>query len=104
MEEEETTPTPEIPPTEPTITLTVSQDAALALAASTIHYRALFAHMAEMAPTILHLDEVYSLILQHPQVSSTSRAFLQAMRYQVAGLKDEPEGKSQHATARHTQG
>lgn len=98
MEEEETIP---IKAQERTpITLTLSHDAAVAVAVAAIHFRAWSLHDAEMASSIEHLDQVYGLIVKQQHLSETSRAMLQDMRYHVAGMRDEPEGGSQHAATR----
>jgi hypothetical protein len=79
----------ENPPTqEPMITLTVPHDAALAIGAAAIHYRAWLQGSAEVAPTIAHLDEVVQRVMQHPQLSRTGRELLRDMRLMVAGQKE----------------
>jgi hypothetical protein len=83
--EEKKPPTQENTP----ITLTLSHDAAVVVAAAATHYRVLLSGVAEMAPAIQQLDEVYHQIVQQPQLSSTSKAFLRDTRLVVAGLKDE---------------
>lgn len=100
MEAEKETTIPE--QESPQITLTIPHDTAVALAAAATHYRVLLAGLAELNPTIRQLDEVYHLILQNPQLTPTAKAFLCDTRLMVAGLRDEPEGGSQHAAARTT--
>jgi hypothetical protein len=73
---------------EPMITFTVSHDAAVALAAAAIHYRVWLQGSAEVAPTIAHLDAVVQRVMQHPQLSRTSRELLRDMRLMVAGQRD----------------
>jgi hypothetical protein len=74
---------------EPLISLTIPHDAAVAIAAASIHYQVWLTGLAEIAPTIQHLDQVYHLIMQQPQLSPPSREMLRDMRLLVAGQKDE---------------
>jgi hypothetical protein len=99
MEEEETTPKQEHTP----ITLNLSHDQAVAVGVATIYQRVLLSGLAESAQAIAHLDSIYQMIMQHSQISPVSKETLRDMRLLVTGLKDEqPEGGSQHATARPT--
>lgn len=85
------------------ITLVLPHDTAVALAAAATHYRVLLAGLAELNPTIKQLDEVYHLIMQHPQLAATAKAFLRDTRLVVAGLNDELEGEC-HVTTRGSEG
>ncbi len=70
------------------ITLTISHDAAVAIGAAAIYCRSWFAPNPEMKDTIAHLDEVYHLLMQQPQLSALSRE----MRRLVAGLNEKRGG------------
>jgi hypothetical protein len=89
MDVEEITPTQE----EPQMTLTLSHDAAVAVAAASMYYRTWFQPNLEMAPTLKQLDEVVAFIMQQP-LTDPARAMLHDMQL-VTGALEEVEEQSQ---------
>lgn len=85
---EESTQEEEQEPGEPIqVTLSIPPDAAVAAVTAAIHFRAWFQAHAEMASTINHLDHLYRMILEQPQLPDASRARLRDMRDEVNGRK-----------------
>ncbi len=72
----------------PPITLTVSHDVAVALGAAVTYYRVLLEGSVENAPTIALLDQAYTVIREHPQLSPVAKETLRDMRLVVAGQRD----------------
>ena len=87
-------------PVEPSMTLTLTHEQAVVLAAAAIHFQGwCMYHDEAMVAAIAGLEEVSDLILKHPQLSEVSHATLQDMRYQLIERGDEPQGGDQQHAA-----